>query len=110
VCKDARRTYLWMPLDKDGAVPPADDDLRISSAGGEPAPPTTEPEPEPAPEPEKGRRRVAVTRPDETGNGRHANGHAAEGGAGLDELIQEAEALRASLWEACGRLGQFAVN
>jgi len=50
-----------------------------------------------------------VPRPDEHANGQHANGHA-DSGAGLDELILEAEALRTSLLELCGRLAHLGAN
>src|SRR5262249_59943268 len=41
-CRDATRTYLWMPLGKDGALPPSDGAVRIAS-DGTPAPPTAPP-------------------------------------------------------------------
>ncbi len=110
VCRDERRTYLWMPLDPAAAIPPGDSDLRISSCGSSfspPSSPTTSPVTKA--NPHKERRQVPVPRPEEAGNGHQANGHA-ENVPGLDELIQEAESLRAALLEVCGRIAQLSSN
>jgi hypothetical protein len=110
VCMDGQRTYLWMPLDPAAAIPPSEDDLRISSTGNSLGPPSPPPPlPVTKPEPNKERRLVPVARPDEATNGQHANGHA-DNRLGLDELIQETESLRASFLELCGRLAQLSVN
>jgi hypothetical protein len=109
VCRDARRTYLWMPLDQGGALPPSDDALRITSAEPEksrsPAPPP--------PRPDNPRRRSPMPTPQNNGRvpppgapgGRPPAGPASP--AGIDALVEEAEAVRAMLREAHGRLGRL---
>ena len=114
ICRDDRRTYLFMPLDPAVSIPPNDNNLRITSVGNaiqSPSPPTTSPVTKD--KHHMKRRQVHMPRPEEpvngNGNGQHANGNA-ENGPGLDELIQEAEALRTSLLEVCGRVAQFSGN
>jgi hypothetical protein len=111
VCRDAKRTYLWMPLDQGSAVPPTDDALRISSADPQkaraPAPPS--------PQPDNPRRRRPMPAPQNNG---HAPRPGGPGGppatppgpaapAGVVALVEEAEAVRALLREAHGRLGRL---
>jgi hypothetical protein len=43
-CSDEYRTYVWMPLSPESAIPPAADAIRIESAGDEPQTPTTQPQ------------------------------------------------------------------
>jgi hypothetical protein len=94
-CRDGRRTFVWMPLDPNAAVPPGEDVLRLVSA-------ETVTVPEPPPE----RRRTAMPAP--SGNGhRPADDRPSVGPperpAGIQELIAEAEALRNVLGEAATR-------
>ncbi len=102
VCGEKYRTYLWMPLGKDGALPPSDDALHITSAGDEPA---TQP-------PKKERRRDDVSKTQTNGhtNGhappreRDGDGHTANGnGTGLGGLIAEAQALKEVLHDSYRR-------
>jgi hypothetical protein len=113
LCRDARRTYLWMPLGKDGALPPGGDVVRITPGGEAPAaPPMTE------------RSEPAMTRPPPNGhasdppsNGHDRNpppapaGRPAEerptNGTGLGGLIEEAQALQEALRAAHGRAGRL---
>jgi hypothetical protein len=61
VCRDASRTYLWMPLDPGSALPPSTDAVRLASAGDDQAttPPQTQAE----------RKSAALTLPMGNGNG-----------------------------------------
>src|SRR5204863_10021221 len=95
VCTDKYRTYLWVTLGKDGALPPTDDALRINSSRDE-----TTPRP-----PKQERNTDAISKhPASTGqtNGRtppsadNDNGHTTNG-AGLGALIAEAQALKEAL-------------
>jgi hypothetical protein len=94
-CRDRTRTYVFMPLDKEAAIPPGPDALRIASGEGAP--------PEPPPQPE--RRDTAMPAPPP--NGRPTDparpAQPPERGGGLADLIAEAEALRALLAEATAR-------
>lgn len=107
VCADKFRTFVWVPLGKDGALPPSEDVLRITSAGDEPA---TQP-------PKKERRKEDMTKqPSANGQG---NGHPpqpsdrdighAANGPGLGALIAEAQALKEVLHDACGRTSRLLV-
>ena len=86
VCTDKFRTYLWMTLGKDSALPPSDDVSRIYSAGEEPV----------TSQPKKERSKDAMTRPQANGQ---SNGHTPSldnnddghttNGSGLGTLIGE---------------------
>jgi hypothetical protein len=99
VCRDGRRVYVWMPLDRTEAVPPGPDSRRISSAEG-PAPlPSTEPErreaPMPAPQangptPDNGR--LNSTEPERWS---------------IAEVIAETETLRGLLHDASARTARL---
>ncbi len=125
VCRDDRRTYLWMPLDGNGAVLPSRRAVVVPSDGRHPSrllpgpaapevPPPAGPSPAvpspsaPSPEaplPVPARRRPAVSAPPQP----PANGKPpgpAEAGS-LEELISEAECLRGLLHEAGARLGRL---
>jgi hypothetical protein len=104
VCRNRFKTYLWMPLAKDGAVPPSDNATRITSAGAEPA----------TPHPKKERRNDAMPKPTTNGhNNGQSNGHVlppggsdddrATNGTGLGALIAEAVALKDVLHDAYRR-------
>jgi hypothetical protein len=110
LCRDNRRTYLWMPLDN--AEPPSPDALRLDSASAErlgppaadrPVSPRRRREPVPAPEPDPPRppRNGAAPRP--------APPPAQEPAQppGLEGLIAEAEEVRSALGESHARLGRL---
>jgi hypothetical protein len=109
VCRDARRTYLWMPLDQGGAVAPTDDVVRISSADPEKA---KAPAPAPSP-PDNPRRRRPMPAPQNNGQAPRPGGPppaptpGAPQQSGLVALVEEAEAVRSLLREAYGRLGRL---
>ncbi len=100
VCRDERRTYLWMPLDKAAAIPPGPgpDTRRIDSAEG--LPPPTEPHP-------------VTTRSDDPMPARQVNRQPPDSGRpagsteperwGIAEVIAETETLRALLHDAAVR-------
>jgi hypothetical protein len=99
---DRSRTYVWMPLGQDGALPPGDDVLRIASASDESA----------TAHAQKERRQEPMTKPHADGQG---NGHPplppasasatdpAPNGTGLGALVEEAQALKEVLHDAYGR-------
>jgi hypothetical protein len=109
VCRDAGRTYLWMPLDQGGAVPPAGDALRVSSAEPEKA---SAPAPPPS-QPDNPRRRRTMPAPQNNGQAPRPAGPlpaptpGAPQQSGLVALVEEAEAVRSLLREAYGRLGRL---
>jgi hypothetical protein len=113
VCRDRRRTYLWMPLDQGGTVPPTDDAVRITSAGPEKA---RAPAPAPSP-PDDPRRRRTMPEPQNNGHAPRPGGPGGSGSpatppgppqqAGTPALVEEAEAVRSLLREAHGRLGRL---
>ena len=113
---DAGRNYVWMPLDPESAIPPAEDALRIESPSAGPEIPVSKPKPQ--------RRTIPVSEPANSngspasnGNGQsigQSNGHAKANGRAkinsqsrngtghkpaqdIDGLIRQAEALRTSL-------------
>src|SRR5207244_2663906 len=59
VCRDERRTYVWVPLAPETALLPSEGALRIYSDGKEAA----------APLPQSERRKTLVTKPQNNGNG-----------------------------------------
>jgi hypothetical protein len=121
VCKDNTRTYIWVPLDKSGIIPPSDKAIRIT---------TEETTPQPIKE------RMIPPMPTSNSNGRnHANGerqptvHAATNGNGqangatehlensaaptgtsLGALIAEAHAVRDSLHDGYARASRLCVS
>jgi len=97
VCRDATRTYCWMPLDKSAVVLPDDKMIRLHS-----------PEPN-LPEQESPESRSVVMPPPSN------NGHSSEDRSpvsadrtgGIEELLSEAESLRQSLSEASTRAARL---
>jgi hypothetical protein len=116
VCRDDRRTFLWMPLSSTPAPPPARAALAASTEGRVPErmDPAPEAEPEPQTRPPEPRRRPTMPtpppggRPSRNGAPAPAPEPAATPG-GIDELIEEAEALRGALAEVQARAGRLAA-
>lgn len=112
VASDGQRTYLWMPFDKAGILPPSDDALRITSSGDESA---TQP-----PKNERSKETMPRHSTHANGNG-HSNGQDHDqaplppdrrrttdlttkgGGTGLGSLIAEAQSLKEALHDAYSR-------
>ncbi|HEX5270517.1 MAG TPA: hypothetical protein VFW33_08535, partial [Gemmataceae bacterium] len=92
LCREADRTYLWMPLEPGAVVPPGQDVERIIPAGDVPPPP-----PEPIPE----RRRIAMPPPPR--NGHPPDGRTPPERGGFTDLLAEAAALRNLLADASAR-------
>lgn len=105
VCRDGGRTFVWMPLGKEGALPPGDNYLRIAST-------TAAPGLSPSPATEE-RRIIAMPTPPAGGkpNGPASpppvNDGARKPAPGIDALLEEAAELRALLRDAYARAGQL---
>ena len=93
-CRDARRTYVWMPLDKQSVLPASADVLRV---------------PAPDAEPPQEQRKPAMPNPS-------TNGHRPDEDRrnptpperpSLEELISEAETLRTQLAESAQRAARL---
>lgn len=120
VCRDTRRTFVWMPLDKQGTLAPSRDPLRIASPTEESAVPQPDRVPEPVPDPQTNRERkkADVTKPSGKGSV-HGDGVAQPqtgndapeqpGNAGLGSLIEETQALKETLRSAFGRACRLVV-
>jgi hypothetical protein len=96
VCQDPQRTYVWMPLDPQSALPPGQDVQRLPLAA------TTTPSPaQPQPEP----RRANMPAP--SGNGHvpedRTSSAASDRNGGINDLIAEVESLRNLLGDAATR-------
>ena len=107
LCQDDRRSYVWAVLDPESAITPADDALRILS-------PADGPKPCPSPPKPPKRRRQMTTEPNNPQEGQaKTNGQPRKTGrrkAGRMEtagLIQEAEAVRATLRDALSKTGEL---
>jgi hypothetical protein len=104
VCKDEKRTYVWMPLGKDGALPPNDDYLRITSTGK--APKTSpakkvrriSPMPTPSTNGSKNGHVVAPPRASINGDGKTPTS--------INGLMEEAAELKALLRDAYARMSR----
>jgi hypothetical protein len=104
VCRDDHRTFLAMPLPKDGAIAPSKDALRIVSTEGGPPPKASNPE----------RKRVVMPTPTANGPG---NGHGApqrrvaqkppENGHGTGSVVAEAQALKDVLRQCFKQASSF---
>ena len=99
VCRDDRRSYVWMPLDAKTAVEAGENTLRLNSVETAALSPD---EPQP-------RRRIPMAPPS-------GNGHPPEDrlppvppdrGAGINDLISEAENVRNMLADATARLARL---
>jgi len=105
VCAEEKRTLVWMPLGKDGALPPSDDNLQIQSTGEAPKKsPTTKKE------------RKTTPMPTPSSNGNNKNGHVvtapreSTGGGrkaphSINALMEEAAELKFLLRDAYARAG-----
>jgi hypothetical protein len=101
LCRDASRTYLWMPLTGQEALAPTRGMRRLSPEG-EPLPPA----------PTTRRRSDPMPAPQPTGQHPEPNNrpHPPEPErTGIEELIAEAEALRGLLHDASARGGRLVV-
>ncbi len=104
VCRDGPRTYLWMTLSADAAVPPTSPDRRSAPGGA----PEATPDPSPAdPDP---LRRPDMPPPVPPGGPARNGAAATSPEAGLDALLAEAEALRGLLHEGQARLARLAAG
>ena len=73
LCQTADRKFVWMPLDAESAIPPADDAIRIESPRGKPVVPISQPV--------KPRRVPPMSEPTTNTNGKaNGNGHATTNG------------------------------
>ena len=121
VCHDARRSFVWAVLEKDAAIKPTKDAVRLESADAAPAkaspkrPAKRRTAAPPAPKSSKpaaktSAKRKAATMPSAKTN---RNGHAVNDTPpktdqdGIDVLIEQAEAVKASLRDATANLGQL---
>ena len=104
VCRDGRRVYAVQPLDKDSALAPDADAVRIESdAHAGPSTTTTT-------APPKARTLVSQrTTPAVNTNNHVAVPEAAAGATGLAALIQEVESLHDLLGDARSRAGRLVV-
>lgn len=99
VCRDSTRTFVWMPLGAEGAIPPSPEVRRITPTEEKTAQPPVSPK----------RRRVPMPAPSlkppvpEPGNGA---GPPDDQGSTVD-LLAEVEALRTLLQEAVARTGRL---
>jgi hypothetical protein len=112
VCRDERRTYLWVPLDPKTALLPGENPLRIFSDGKEAV----------VPSPQHERRDLPVTKPPTNGNGNGptasltagrssepAREETAANGIGIAALIAEAQALKQVLRDGYERANRLLV-
>lgn len=122
--QDEKRTYVVMPLEKQFALGPSDDAVRIVSAEAQPVPhPSTVPaEPQPVTHPTTVERRKRIMPTPSTNGHSAANGNGAFNGepvkavrsaptpgssSGSNALINETLALKAMLREAYTRTNQL---
>jgi hypothetical protein len=106
LCRDGRRTYLWMPLGKESALPPGGDVARITPDGPAPeAPPAAAERSEPAmaKPPTNGHQPRPEPAPAAPASAEEPPPHANGGGG----LIEEAQALHEVLRDAHGRAGRL---
>jgi len=112
VCRDGRRNYAWMPLDKRSALAPSDNAVRIASQTKEPVGQQLDNLPQPTPE----KRKNHMSKPSINGSTRSngadpqppANGAPPQtSNAGLGSVIEEAQALKNTLREAYDRISRL---
>jgi hypothetical protein len=100
--RDSRRVFVTMPLDRQSALAPSPDAVRIASPVSGPSPTR-----KPSEQPPRGRRSPTMPAShasNDPPSATRGNGAPAEGGPSLTELIAEAETLRASVQESSARL------
>jgi len=111
VCEVGLKTFVWMPLGKDGALAPSDDALRITSAGDEPAtqPPKKERSQEPMAKqpPVNGQSNGQLPQRGTSDNGHVTDEGHAKNGNGLSAPIAEAQSLKEVLHDAYGRAARL---
>jgi hypothetical protein len=104
VCKDASRTYLWMPLDHSSALAAGPDVVRIASPERSPRSPL--PPKERKTKPMNAKPNGVASSPDA---GPESEDRAGKG-ASLGTLIEDAESLRGVLREVCDRTTRLLVG
>jgi hypothetical protein len=102
VCRDGARTFVWMPLAKGAALPPDPEALRLPSVG----------DAAPAPTPPAGRRTSPMPTPPSDGRAPDTGRppQPPERAGSLNELIAEAEAVRALLGDALARSARLLAS
>jgi hypothetical protein len=103
--RDRRRVFVTMPLDKQSALAPSPDAVRIASPVSSPSPTQKQSE-----QPRRERRSPIIPAPHPNNDpppGTRGNGSSAEGCPSIMEMIAEAEALRTSLQESSDRLARL---
>jgi hypothetical protein len=93
VCRDDQRTYVWMPLSEQGALPPSKEAVRV------PEPAAAEPDPSPPTE----RRNEPMPPPHSNGQGPPEGRDGTTPAGNVLDPITEAETLRGLLHEAASR-------
>lgn len=107
ICRDPRRMFVWMSLNKDSALKPSGDAIRISSSGEQPQTHYSEERTEDS-------MNDAMTTANGDTNGSptsaaHANGDDTQP-TGFDALIVEAEAIRDVLRDAYARAARLVTG
>jgi hypothetical protein len=97
VCRDERRTYVWMPLGKDSVLQPHADDVHVSSASKEQS---TKGANTPSPRPKKEHQPAPANA---VSLKKKSKPEGAKGGAGTGELLEEAAKVRSLLRETLVR-------
>jgi hypothetical protein len=93
VCRDERRTYVFMPLAKAGVLQPHADDVHVSTGRqDQPTKESTRPSTRPKEEPQARTPRTVPLK-------KKSKPHGAKGGAGTGELLEEAAEVHRLLRE-----------
>ena len=103
VGRASNKTYLWMPIDANIAIPPTADAIRVPSS----ATPSTPTAPLDPPSPP---RRLTMPQPTTNGSRPHELNGTPDSGPNLDDLLTEAEGLRSVLADANTRLARLAAG
>jgi hypothetical protein len=99
VCRDPNRTYVFMPLSDQAALAPGKGMLHVASADS--------PTPTPATPPERRRDPMTPVPPNGQGHDSDRPRQSQPESPGIEEIITEAEAVRAQLQEASGRMARL---
>jgi hypothetical protein len=101
VCRERQRIFVWMPLSKEGIIPPSNDVVRIRSQEDE------------QPQSSSPVQRRIKTMPPQQPNGHSANHTSdvnnapSERGLSIADLLNEAEEMRTVLLDASARLSRL---